>query len=89
MEGLCRYTNRNIYINNCSNYNDLPTDAKLRSINITIRHEVLHAFLAESGLLSSGVYNNGWAENEEMIDWFACQAPKIYKVYKELEVLED
>lgn len=48
-----------------------------------MRHEIIHAFLGESGLKS----NSDWAENEEMIDWFAIQAPKIYKAFKELEII--
>lgn len=55
----------------------------------TLRHEIVHAFLNESGLSdSSNQYNGGWAKNEEMVDWFAIQSPKIFKVYKELGILE-
>lgn len=39
-------------------------------------HEIIHAFLFESGLHS----NSEWAENEEMIDWFALQFDKIIDV---------
>jgi hypothetical protein len=54
----------------------------------TIRHEISHAFLNESGLRdSSSKTQTGWAKNEEMVDWFAIQAPKIFKVYQELEIL--
>ena len=53
------------------------------------RHEVIHAFLSESGLDSSSmVCPSAWAKNEEMIDWFALQSPKILKVYKALGCLE-
>ena len=51
--------------------------------NQTIRHEVIHAFLFESGLSSS----SNWADNEEMVDWFAAQFPKILKAFQELECL--
>lgn len=55
----------------------------------TLRHEVVHAFLTESGLFNN-TYNvdAGWAKNEEMVDWFAIQSPKIFKVYSELGLLE-
>lgn len=49
----------------------------------TLRHEIIHAFLDESGLKQ----NSDWARNEEMIDWFANQLPKIFKIYKELNLL--
>ena len=46
------------------------------------RHEIIHAFLGESGLRSS----SDWAENEEMVDWFAIQIPKINKAFEELGI---
>lgn len=52
-----------------------------------MRHEILHAFLYESGLRENSNSSDAWAENEEMIDWFAIQIPKIIKVYKELNIL--
>lgn len=49
-----------------------------------LRHEIIHAFLNESGLSdSSSVPGVGWAKHEEMVDWFAIQAPKIYEAFKE------
>lgn len=55
----------------------------------TLRHEIIHAFLTESGLFNN-TYNvdSGWAKNEEMVDWFAIQSPKIFKVYSELGILD-
>ena len=52
-----------------------------------LRHEILHAFLFESGLADSSNSTDAWAANEEMVDWFARQSPKIYKVYKELKLV--
>lgn len=52
-----------------------------------LRHEILHAFLYESGLDGSTGCAANWAVNEEMVDWFAIQSPKIYKVFKELELI--
>ncbi len=51
----------------------------------TIRHEIVHAFLNESGLANGAAqYEGGWAANEEMIDWFALQGPKIYAAWQEV-----
>lgn len=52
-----------------------------------LRHEIIHAFLYESGLAGSSHKPYAWAENEEMVDWFAIQSPKIFKIYKELNIL--
>lgn len=48
-----------------------------------IRHEIIHAFLMESGLDSNSNSADSWATNEEMVDWFAIQSPKIFKVFEE------
>lgn len=52
-----------------------------------IRHEIIHAYFEESGL-SVNVENPLMGVPEIYIDWFAIQAPKIYKTYAELGVLE-
>ena len=50
----------------------------------TLRHEIVHAFLSESGLAdSSNAIDCGWAKNEEMVDWIAIQGPKIWKAWQE------
>ena len=51
---------------------------------LTLRHEVIHAFLNESGLTSSSNGVDCWALNEEMVDWIAIQYPKIRKVFQQL-----
>ena len=55
--------------------------------NKVIRHEIVHAYLYESGLRENSERQYAWADNEEMVDWFAIQGPKIFKTYKELGVL--
>lgn len=51
-----------------------------------IRHEIIHAFLEESGL-SGNVENKSIGVPDTYIDWFAIQSPKIYKVFKQLNLL--
>lgn len=48
----------------------------------TIRHEIIHAILFESGLDS----NTEWARNEEVVDWIAIQFPKLLEIFKNIEV---
>lgn len=52
-----------------------------------LRHEIMHAFLSESGLCNNSNKSDSWAVNEEMIDWFAIQSPKIFNVFQELGVI--
>lgn len=52
-----------------------------------VRHEIIHVFLLESGLDSNSNSADSWAVNEEMVDWFAIQSPKIFKVFNELKLM--
>lgn len=48
------------------------------------RHEIVHAFFDESGLkFNTTNLDQRWADNEEMVDWFAIQGPKIVKAWRE------
>lgn len=62
----------------------LPKDSdaiKQRRYNEVVRHEVIHAFFHESGL-------DRYSADEELVDWLAMQFPKLYRLFKEHEVLE-
>lgn len=48
-----------------------------------LRHEIVHAFLYESGLWQNSYASKCWAQNEEMVDWIAIQEPKIHKAFEE------
>lgn len=47
-----------------------------------MRHEIVHAFLYESGLSVNGNNVEAWPINEEMVDWMAIQGPKLYDAWK-------
>ena len=40
-----------------------------------LRHEIIHAFLYESGLDINSHDIDQWARDEEMVDWMAIQFP--------------
>lgn len=48
-----------------------------------MRHEIIHAFLYESGLAENFEHANEFGQDETMVDWIAMQFPKILEVYKE------
>jgi hypothetical protein len=53
-----------------------------------LRHEIVHAFLNESGLQEcSNEFVGAWSRNEEMVDWIALQGEKIYKAWQEVNAL--
>lgn len=55
--------------------------------NSVLRHEIVHAFLSESGLANNSNPCNSWATNEEMVDWIAIQFPKMLKAFEEVGCL--
>lgn len=52
-----------------------------------LRHEIVHAFLYESGLWSNSSCKSAWAQDEELTDWIAIQFPKMLKAFEEAECL--
>lgn len=52
-----------------------------------MRHEIIHAYLYESGLAECSSSVSGWAINEEMVDWIARQFPKMKKTMEALNCL--
>ena len=52
-----------------------------------LRHEIIHAFLHESGMSHCASPVDCWSTNEEMVGWFAIQAPKIFTVFREQRLM--
>lgn len=69
-------------------FQDFTDEEKEQFRKKILRHEIVHAFFNESGLQSNACrFEEAWARNEEMVDWFAIQSPKIYKVFIEMDIL--
>lgn len=91
-DGYCDPTVKEIHIRN---YTDEEVKNEVfgyadreQHRNKVVRHEILHAFMFESGLWRNSFNADiSWAMNEEMIDFYAIQSPKIYKVFAELDIL--
>lgn len=63
-------------------WKDEPQEKIDREERRTLRHEIVHAFLNESGLqFNSFAPEGAWAKNEEMVDWIALQGPKLVKAW--------
>ncbi len=84
-DGLCDETTREMLVKSYAGVRDDPTAKKNLDIQVkkNKRHEIIHAFLFESGLAE----NSQWAQNEEMVDWFAIQFPKLTEAFRQAEAL--
>ena len=52
-----------------------------------LRHEIIHAFLYESGMWNNSGTAECWGMDETITDWFAIQSPKIFKAFEEAGAL--
>lgn len=52
-----------------------------------MRHEIIHGFFYESGLWNNSACIDGWALNEEMVDWLAIQHNKIHAAFEKAGAL--
>lgn len=84
-DGYCDWTTKEMVVENGKNGTLGDMDAYICKV---IRHEIVHAFLFESGLFESSASIDAWARNEEMVDWFARQGEKIYKAWCEAGAVE-
>lgn len=53
-----------------------------------LRHEIVHAFLFESGLAESMHIHHSGDHDEQIVDWFAYQGPKIYAAWREVDAVD-
>lgn len=69
-------------------FSDMNAEEREQYRKAVLRHEIIHAYLNESGLSACAcVPREGWAKNEEMIDWLALQSPKIFKTFKKVDCI--
>lgn len=52
-----------------------------------LRHEIIHAFLYESGLWENSGKSEAWGQDETITDWIAIQAPKLMKSFREADCI--
>ena len=81
LDGYCDSSVNQIVIDTFKT-DDLSKSNLIKYENEVIRHEVIHAFLHESGLDSCS-----WANTEEIVDWIALQFPKMLKAFEKLNVI--
>lgn len=87
IDGYCDLIAKKIVVCNMSTYpgyEENPSESNAIIEKNNLRHEIMHAFLYESGLSSNSGNDTAWSENEEMVDWIALQFPKILTVFREV-----
>lgn len=85
-DGCMDQSIRTIKIAHFENTRDSLEDLDLYRKKV-LRHEIIHAFLYESGIWNCSGSSESWANNEEMVDWIAIQFPKMLKAFEEAECI--
>lgn len=83
-DGYCDYTSKRIVIKS-NNDNEVGNFEWLQKKSL--RHEIIHSMLAESGLQSNFQHCSEFGHDETMIDFVAIQFPKLLTIYKQLDIL--
>lgn len=84
IDGFCDNTQKLIVIRS-DNENKVGDFKYLQKKQL--RHEIIHAFMSESGLQCNWQHIEQFGHDETTIDWFAIQSPKIFRVFAELKLL--
>lgn len=80
-DGYCDKTTKKIVVTKERYGNFEDFDMYFKHIK---RHEIIHAFLHESGLLDNWEHPTKWGQDETAVDWLAWQFPKIYEAFKQV-----
>lgn len=80
-DGYCDPSTKSIVIDTFQESPDSMKDLESYRKHV-IRHELIHAFLYESGLDGCS-----WAKDEQIVDWIAIQFPKLKEIFEKINVL--
>lgn len=83
-DGYTDFYSRLIVINNSNTGTIHDIEAYRKKV---LRHEIVHAFMYESGLAENSHKSNHVSDDEELIDWIAIQGEKIHEAWKEVDAL--
>lgn len=83
-DGFTDKTSKLIMVDDCRTKSNL--DHPMDYICKVVRHEIIHAFMLESGL-DECMMHEEMGQEEQMIDWFAYQYPKIKEAIESVEIL--
>lgn len=84
VDGYCDKTTHRIVVATPDADSDLGDFSVYR--NKVMRHEIIHAFLFESGLHENWKHD-AYGHDEMYVDWIAVQFPKMLQAFKDADAL--
>lgn len=83
-DGYCDKTTKEIVVKKQSKHSNLGNYEEYQKK--VLRHELIHAFLFESGL-HENFRKDEFGHDETTVDWIAVQFPKLLKAFKDAKAL--
>ena len=83
-DGYCDWTTKTIVVEREMEGSLGNMDCYVKKVK---RHEIVHAFMFESGLAECSGNVESWAINEAMVDWIARQGVKIYQAWQDAKAI--
>lgn len=84
VDGYCDQSSRRIVLRAEEENDDLDNYSVYLKKNT--RHEIVHAFLYESGI-GGNFQHTQWGHEETLVDWIAYQFPKLLQAFKDADCL--
>lgn len=79
-DGYCDDTSKTLVVNEMTMIDPMSKDDLGEYKKLVTRHELVHAFLFESGL-------SEMSSDETLVEWIAYQFPKMLKAFQKAECL--
>lgn len=83
-DGFCDRTSRRILVDDMAACDDFELDDRTAYVAQNLRHEIIHAFMYESGLQQNWQHKE-YGQKETVVDWIASQYPKLKSVIDDAE----
>ena len=83
-DGYCDKTSKKIVVTTKEDTNELDVFEEYQKK--CLRHEIIHAFLFESGLHENWKHDT-FGHDETYVDWIASQFPKLLKAFKDADCI--
>ncbi|MBQ6479569.1 MAG: hypothetical protein IJI45_00495 [Anaerolineaceae bacterium] len=85
-DGLTDRSSKTMYVRSDQENEEFPLDQHENYIKEVKRHEIVHAFLYESGL-GNDFKHPDYGHDETQVDWIALQFPKMIKAFEAADAL--
>lgn len=83
-DGYCDKTVKEIVLSTKDDYCEIKDYERYQ--RGVLRHEIIHAFMFESGLAENWEHKTEYGHDETTVDWIALQYPKISEAFKSLGI---